>query len=313
MNTGSLFQYKIDENDETINQIRYKEKFFSYDEVLPTNFPNSIKDLADEITNDKDLMIDYDFSTNNHDLNYVKSSSKKWNELGINLQEIQCFKPDFNFKKYENNFYVDKEFCEGLICTLPTALPINLVNKLQEVTARACYLDFPKYNAVLFKDILLPIVDKRINSCIYAHEITHVEMENAGGGINKLTNSETLPIFIELLFSNKIEDGAVTNNIIKHRLAYLSGAINRLIQEEKMDFQKRIKLETYVISIIQAINLYNKYMEGNDNIKKEFIHKINNIFMGKRNTEDLLSKYDSNYMEVEHNVKTLKKNYKPKI
>jgi hypothetical protein len=310
MNESKEFYYEVKNDDSSIDIIRHKEDFYGYDPSFPTMFKENMIDLAREIYDDKEIISNFEFSPKGRDLKYVKSSKKIWNELNIDLQKVQYFKDrDYDTSTFDN--VITKEFCDKLGYDYPTKLPIIYVDDLLKSTARAMYLEFETHNSILFKDILLPKVNKEINSCIYAHELTHIEQDNVGGGVNKMTNMETLPILIELLFSDKItNDSKVTNTIIRHRMAYLAGAIAELVNDKGMNFERRIKLETYVISIIQGLELYNRYHESKEEIKQDIIDSINKVFTGDKLVEDMLDDYNSNYDKVDLKVKTLKRQYK---
>ena len=300
------FSYEIKGDDNSIKEIRRKEKFFGMKKSNPTVFPMSIKNLAIEIYCDEDIMKDFEFANINRDSKYVKASKRIWKDLNIELQDVQLFRKPLDKSVFDGK--LSREFCSNIMIASPTEIPIKYEDDNLLARSMGMYLELLKYNSVIFQHIVLPKVNKEVNSCIYAHEITHTELDNAGGGISKMTNRETLPIFVELLFGNKIADnGYVTDQLLRHRIAYLGGAIAALINEPGMNFERRISIETYVISIIQAIDLYNKYKDGNDSIKKEFHDGISDIFKGKINVEDMLDHYDSDYKKVDHNVKTLRK------
>lgn len=302
------FYYEIKGDDKSINIIRRKEKFFGYETSNPTIFSKSIKNLALEIYADSDIMSDFEFAHLNRDSKFVKASKRIWKDIGIELQDVQYFKEDIDESLFDGK--ITSEFCSKLALDSPTKIPIRYIDDFLLARSMGMYLEFQKHNAVLFKEILLPKVEKEVNSCIYAHEITHAEMDNAGGGINKITNMETLPILIELLFSNKIVDNnSVKDKLLRHRLAYLAGAIAEIITDKNMDFERRIKLETYIISIIQGVELYNKFEESNDEGKQDIIDHVNKIFNGKSLVEDVLDQYDCHYSLVKPKLKELKRRY----
>ena len=193
----------------------------------------------------------------------------------------------------------------------PTEIPIVYTSDLLKSSARAMYLEFKNHNSIIFKDVVLPKVNKEIGSCVYAHELTHVEQDNVGGAIDRITNMETLPILMELLFGDKVaDDGSIRDMLIRHRLAYFSGAVREIINDKEMNFERRIKIETYIISIIQGLELYNKYHDYNDERKQDIIDSINKVFNGDILVEDMLDNNNSNYLDVKPKLKTLQRHYK---
>lgn len=302
------FSYKVNDNDKSLKFMLYKENYFGYKHASPTNFSMELKDLRNEIFFNEEITKDLEFSKNGIDFNYVKNSKKMWNELGFNLQKIQYLKPTYNFDEKTFDGNLTKDFYDSLIIDYPTELPIKFVNDFMNVNIQAIYFEFEKHNSIFFRYINLPKLNKLITSSIYAHEITHIEQENAGGGMNLITNQETLPIFIELLFSKTLdESGALSNIIINHRLTTLAAAIGQLLNNKEMNFEERIIKETYLISIIQAIDLFNKYKDSSEEVKKELINSINKLFIGEIIIDDILDKFDSNFKDIDLDLKTLKR------
>lgn len=299
------FSYKVKSGDVSRLKILSKEEYFGYDHVEPTVFKREIVNLKDEIYNEKELMNYLDFDNGFVNSWYVKKNNYKWKELGINLQKVQFIKPGFNLGKDGFLGKTIKEFYHGLDFDYPTKLPIYFVDDFQKTSFKADYLEFSNHNSIIYNSILLPKVDRKICNSIYAHEITHIEQENVGG-VKKITNIETLPVLIELLFADKT-DIITRKKILNHRLIYLAGTIVKLLKEKDINYALRIKLETYLISIIQGIELFNKYNDGNELIKKEMIDYINEIFLGDNTIENMLDKYESNYNEVNLKLKSLKR------
>lgn len=300
------FYYEVKGDDNSVSVIRGREKFYRFNKCNPTSFSKSIKNLAIEIYKDEEIMNNFEFSKLNRDSKFVKASKRIWKDLGIELRDVQYFKRPLSEEEF--NKMTVGEFYSNIAYGSPTKIPIEYTDDALLARSMGMLLDLKKYNTIIFHKIHLPKVNKYANSCIYAHEITHTVLDTAGGGVNKITNRETIPILIELLFGNKLDEkGSVTDELLRHRIAYLAGAIAELINRKDINFEKRIKLETYVKSIIQGIALYNKYMDGNNAVKKEMIEGINDIIKGEIITEDLLDYYDSKYTKVDHDVKTLRK------
>ena len=302
------FSYTIKEDDKTLMFVRHKENYFGYENVYPNKFSKELIDLKDEILESKEIIDNKEFSRIGRDLRYVRRSSKIWKELGINLQKVQFLNPTYKYDEKSFNGYLPIDFYKSLITDYPTKIKINSIDDSKETGFNALYLEFEDHNSIIFKYISLPKINKIINSSIYAHEITHVEQENAGGGITKITNEETLPIFIELLFGDKLdESGLVINQMINRRLSNIANDITKLLNEKDIDFAERLNLEKYLISTIQGISLFHKYKEGNDKIKKEIINYINLVFLGEKVIEDMLNKCDSCFNDIEPKLKELKR------
>ena len=300
------FKYKVDRNDETIKVIKNSERFFGYAKTKPTNFSRDIKQLAIDIFRDHDLFDDYEFSKEDFDKEYVGESKAFWNNEGIVLPKIHLYKEGYDTDKIFDGNHLAKDFLDNIKLGYPTDLPREYTDGSQQVTARGSYIDFFGKNTIVFKDVVLPEVEKRACSVIYAHELTHVGLDEARGGSEWYTNRETLPILIELLFANSLNDPEIMDKIIKRRLAYLASVIADVHDHPEMPFEKRIKLESYIKSIIQGVTLFT-VSKDDENSKKEIITDINKVFSEELLTEHLLAKYDADYETADKNVKTLKR------
>ena len=300
------FKYIVDNNDPTINYIRDKERFFGFEKCNPTSFSREIKELAIEIFSDKELYNDFEFSKENFDINYVNSSKSIWKELGIGLPPIHMYKSSFDPETAMEDGHVTLSFLKSIILGYPTDLPITITDGSLNVSARATYLDYFDKNGIVFQDVVLPKVEKKSCSVIYAHELTHVAMDEARGGCEFFTNRETLPILIELLFADSMKDQALMDKIIKRRLSYLASVIADIHDNKDMPFSKRIVLESYVMSIIQSLTIFN-IVKDDDNSIKDIIEDINKVFKEEILTEHMLEKYDADYRNTDLKVKTLKR------
>ena len=299
------FEYTIREDDRTVDIIRDKEMFFDLEKTIPNSFSNDIKQLAINIFRDEPLFEDYEFSREGFDYNYLMDSKKRWKELGLELPKIRYYNKGFNPEENIVNNHLTLKFLRNLKVGDPTDIPIVFTDGSEEVTARASYFYLDDRISVIFKDVVLPKVEKKACSVIYAHELTHVALDEALGGVDKYTNRETLPILIEFIFGDSIDKETI-DRLIKRRLAYLASVIADIHDNKDMPFVKRIKLESYLTSIIQGISLFNIYKES-DSSKNEMITDINRVFKEEILTEDIIDKYDADYNKVDLNVKTLKK------
>ena len=295
------FSYNMKESDNSIDLINKIENFYGLEKTRPTIFSKDLIDLKNEIFNDLDIMNSLSYENNDIDHLFVNRSTIIWKNFGINHNRVQYYKPNIVFENKIVNGKFTKEFCDGLDEGFPTDIPVEYVDDFQKAMIDTEYIELEKHRSILFKKIILPNIEKKVVSCIYAHEITHANQDMAGGGIKKITNIETLPIFIELLFSKEL---GVNDKVINHRLGFLAGGIGELLINKDINFEKRIKIETYIISIIQALDLYNKFEE---NDKAEFINYINQIFSGEKEVEQMLDNYDSNFKDIKPKLKVLKR------
>ena len=300
---GNLFEYNKKNNDLSIEVLREKEKFFDMEEASPIIYSDSLHDLCYEIFCDNNIINNFEFKEDKKNIKYVLNSKKIWDNLNINLKDIVYLNKEYNFNKFKG--ILDKEFSSSLIVDSPYAIPISFVDNFYDTQIVATHLTLRTGKCVIFRNILLPMFEKKVNSVIYAHEITHTQLENVLGGAKNITNTETLPMVIEQLFADKYN---ILELIRNNRLIYLALGINELINNKDMDFSKRITFDTYITSTFQSFDLANKYFNGNESVKKEMISYINSIFEGNKDTEDMLDKFDANFDSLEYKLsKILKK------
>ena len=298
----NLFVYNKKNDDDSDRIVREKENFFEMERSNPIIYPDSLNDLSDEILNDKKIMDNYKFDKKKEKRKYVLKSKKIWKELNIKLEKVTFLKSEYDSKKF--NGVLDKEFMNSLLIDYPYYIPISFTDNYLETQASTFQLTLKSGKCVVFKNILLPKFDKKVDSFIYAHEITHTQIENKSGSSKFITNSETLPIVVEQLFADKLDVLELNRN---NRLQCLAIALKELVTNKDMDFCTKITYDTYITSILQAIDLFNKYLSGSNYIKKEFINHINLIFNGEKNIEDMIDNFNSNYGEIDYKLSKLLK------
>lgn len=300
---GNLFEYNKKDNDLSVDFLRDKENFFDMEEVNPIIYSDSLNDLCYEIFCNNNIIDNFEFKEDKKNIKYVLNSKKIWGSLNINLKDIVYLNKEYDFSKFKG--ILDKEFLSNLNVDSPYEIPISFIDNFYDTQIVVTHLTLKTGKCVVFRNILLPKFEKKVNSVIYAHEITHTQLENVLGGAKKITNIETLPMFIEELFADKLN---VLELIRNNRLIYLALGINELIKNKDMDFYKKITFDTYITSTLQSFDLANKFFSGNENVKKEMISYINSIFNGNKNTEDMLGKFDSNFDSLDYKLnKILKK------
>ena len=297
------YEYTLNETDHSISKIREKEEFYGLELSEPMIFPKKMGDLSKEIFSDKKIMDNFEYPTDTQNESVIRESSRLWDELGFDIHEVSYYGIPFKFKGK-----ADEEFIKAVTNGSPFDIPFKFVDDFNKTTVSADRIRFTKGNAIVFKHVKLPKLRDDINSTIYAHEIAHVELDTAGSGVESIKNYETMPIFMEQLFADKLDSkGTLLEQSRNHRLAYMAAAINMLKNNEEMDFEKRITLEMDIISTIQGIDLFNKYKASSKKERKEMIDNINRLFSGDYLVEEMLGKYNSHFDKVEPNLKTLVK------
>ena len=139
---------------------------------------------------------------------------------------------------------------------------------------------------------------------IYAHEITHTQLEfDPSHYYNNYFHKEVLSIFMEKLIMYEINTDYY-NDIKSMRLMMFKNMLNRysssvwnrtsdsIITDDKLlEYDARI----YIISTFIANNLFYIYMNGSLETKGKMLNEIQNIFDGKKTVEEFMSDFNVTY------------------
>lgn len=300
---SNLFDFNLREDDPTMKRIRSVEKFYELSKSMPEKYDQKYLDFAYQVFADKSIMNNFHFELKHHSESFVRNSARLWGELGFELQDVQYFKKPI--KAWDRPYgEMDLDFVQALEIGSPLDIILNFMDDYLETGVDQWEFTSEKGDGVIFKKLDLPKFEKKINSTIYAHEVAHVELLDAGGGIDHYKNKDVIPIVIEELFADRLGVLELSKN---NRFATLAQAIIDISNHPDMDFRTRIDKEGYLYSIIQAMSIANIYFSSNDRVKKEIVGDINGIFAAEQTTEEMLDKYDCNFKDIEPNVKVLKR------
>lgn len=190
-------------------------------------------------------------------------------------------------------------------------------------TLESCYIkDCNEYPKKFHVKIRINRKITEFTPSTITHEITHTQQESKEGILNYYTNSEVLTIFLEIL--HYIEKSSQSERAILSKIQTLANDIYSLkvllnkkshpdkvplIFVEPADVLEAniIETNTYIESTLKALNLIDIYINSNENIKKEIINYIQNIFDANRSVEDFLEYYDTTF---ESSLNTLQKKIK---
>ena len=138
---------------------------------------------------------------------------------------------------------------------------------------------------------------------IYAHEITHTQLEfNPSHYYNNYFDKEVLSIFMEKLIMYEINNNFY-EDIKSMRLMMLKSMLNRysivwnstndskILDERISEYDAR----AYIVSTFIANNLFYKYMNGSLEVKGKMLNDIQRIFDGKKTVEEFMSDYFVSY------------------
>ena len=291
------FDYKIKKDDKSIESIKKDEIFYNYLSTKLNKFDSSFEDLYYYILDDDEVSLCYKYPKKNFNKKYVLDSINLWKTLGINLHDINVFKL---FRNGSHVVIYDSGVFDSFKSVDPSCLKVNFKHITQwdsKVISKEILSD--DYKNIIFNEIVVPKVDKKLASTIYAHEISHTQLMSSNGGGLSIFNEETLPILMEFIFAENLDNSRKTLKYVNNeRLICIRNFINNLTLGNKMSYEFRVMCEKYIISSLNAIELYRLYRNFSNNQKKEMLKDINNIFEGEKNIEDMIDKYNVNYKEV---------------
>lgn len=176
----------------------------------------------------------------------------------------------------------------------PFDLPIKLCDNPNDCGVNIYYHHIDNnLNVPIFRNITFPKMDytKSITE-LYIHEICHTQIPPVGLGLLADINDELFPIFTELLYSIKYNDG----KMIYFRLNNLIKLINRYKEFQDTNMYLYLKgLIKYIESTLKALMLLYLYdTETNTSKKAMIIDDIQAIFDKNLSIDEFLIKYDIN-------------------
>ncbi len=155
---------------------------------------------------------------------------------------------------------------------------------------------------VFFSNITLSRSITDITTPCYIHELMHSQTEKNKGIIADYYNSEVLSIFMELLYAYERTPGNYptiialrVNNMLQcfldmYKYITKSG-------ETEPDYGRNDLADDgkYVISIMKAFNLFDKYTKGSYGVKKDILTRMQRVIDGQRRLEEMLNGLDITY------------------
>lgn len=291
------FKYEVNENDQSVSRVKADEEFYNYKETTLNEFDQSLHDLYYYILDDDEVALDYIYPKTNFNKKYVLNSIKLWKELGINLHDINIFKIFRNGNKY---LIHDSGIFDSFKSKDPSSLKVSFYYIPQwDSKLILKEIDEDNYKNIVFNQIILPKCEKKLASTVYAHELAHTQLMTQDGGTNSIFNEEMIPILMEFIFADKLDNGSSSLKYVRNeRLMSTAKFIDLLSKRDKLSFLNRVTTEKYIISSLQAMELFRIYYSSNEVVKKEILSDINDIFNGDKIVEDIINKYQIDYNDV---------------
>lgn len=187
----------------------------------------------------------------------------------------------------------------------PFSLPI-IEEEIRNIFS-GCLKEFfsSRTDEIFFKGIILGSLYTEQTPVCYIHEIAHTQLDSIHGIVGDYYNSEILSIFLELFYSYSYSENLLNINN-SHRILELVNMLESNLTTPKEERDKLLESSKYICSTLKAFALFIIYYYGSNSIKKEMLSKIQSVFNGNTQLEDLLSSYDITY-ESSQDEKMLKK------
>lgn len=160
---------------------------------------------------------------------------------------------------------------------------------------------------LVFSEYVLTNKLSILTPLIYAHEIIHSQLEY-NNSINRYLNYELLPIFFDKLTAAYLDHSYKllrTNELL--RLKILRKAIT-ILQKDNLSILHKINASMAISSVLQAENLFDKYLYGTNNDKCNILSMIQKVFDGKIQVEDLLNQTEVS-IQNSQNYQLIKRKY----
>ena len=142
-----------------------------------------------------------------------------------------------------------------------------------------------------FDKINLGRICTQVTPCVYAHELTHSQLQSNRGIIKYYENIECLSYFIEQVVALELSED---ETILKLMDKFIKVELIKLISTlEKMSNDKENLYDTgkYLTSTIKALKLFSIYYNGSILMKIDMLDKVQKIFDGDMYVEDFLDMY----------------------
>ena len=296
MSTKDFYHYKKIDGDEEESIAADMGYLFGYSKVEPLVYTDEYIYLSNSIEEQPGLY-EIELPKGVVNIRKVKKSISYWHSLGIKLHDVN---------KLSNSK-------TKIIRVHPSKIPVVYIDDDEAGLIIHSFSEegYEDASVTAINYIFLPRKDETFISVgSYNHEITHSQLVSLKGSCEDYLNCEALPIFMEMLFSDYYDKSGNTVDLLtRWRLMLLKDRLKLVSSTPDMTYMERTMLDSYVQSIIEAVNLTNIYYGKSDVIKKEILSDINRVFSGKSTVEGVLMKYDSDIGSVPKDLKYLRRTF----
>lgn len=275
-----------------MKDIVFKDKYQIFEEYTYQDFyyDSYLMILQDMLEFDKRVYKSfYHPTTFDYGKKEVKEALNFFDKLNIALRDV----------------YIEHD--KDIILSNPKDIPlyVDYVSLDHHYTSSIKYRYFLNNNVtdIAFSYIYVSKLNIDYSKIAYIHEITHSQV-NGIYNINDELDRELLSIYMELLYAKLTFKN---NKHLYHRLDGLKSNIAYLANENNNDKKKYFANKVYIKSTLQAIKLYNLYLDSNKMVRKEINSYIQKVFDKDILLEAMLNHFDINYESSKDNLRTLKR------
>ena len=141
-----------------------------------------------------------------------------------------------------------------------------------------------------FDKIKLGNICTIVTPCVYAHELTHSQLQSNRGIVKYYENLECLSYFVELVVALELSED---DEILKLMEKFIKVELIKLISELECFNDKDNLYDTgkYLISTIKALKLFILYFRGSSFMRLDMLSKVQKVLDGELYLEELLDSY----------------------
>lgn len=151
-------------------------------------------------------------------------------------------------------------------------------------------LDYADKSRIVFSGVTLDMILSDMSAPIYAHEITHSQVDSVKGACRNYQNMEVLSIFNEKLVAMELDPSLELLKKMEQFRAYsLANNFIMLNFQDEFDDETIEKASAYIASTLQANHLFDRYLNGSEEERHFITDGIQRVFDGESTVEDLLS------------------------
>lgn len=169
------------------------------------------------------------------------------------------------------------------------------------------HTDFLRDLFIAFPEIFIDSTIGDLSPLVYAHELTHTQIESTKNACHDYQNCELISIFNEKLFALELDPtGNLLKEIEKRRFKSIKKNIEKLLNSSEYSPFELFKSSFYINSALKATHLFDKYLHSDEEGKRRIINGIQRVFDGEISVENLLEENNITY-ENSCNVELVKR------